>query len=142
MTVTIGNSSGTTILQPTLLLGIEWTRTNNNIVHNIIGAAAPSITFVAPSLRTGTFNFLCATEGEAAQLDALHRVPGVLVFVDSEHTYTSMLYVPTGSGRVSLEPETRRLWLYSVDFQEVLGDEEVRAATLRVYGLSGSVVPT
>ncbi|SMQ73463.1 hypothetical protein [Agreia sp. VKM Ac-1783] len=101
------------------LLTYSWDEEMNNIRHKIIGRSDDDITFKPASLRAGTLGVLCMDEAEALAVRALHRDPGTFVLVDDEVTSASMTYVPVGTMRVGIDPETLTRWLLAIEFQEV-----------------------
>jgi hypothetical protein len=117
MTTTI--SDGTTTITPKLVLGYEVSQESRNVVHTILGRAAPDITLHFTNLRTGTLEMLFENAIEAEEARQLHINPIVFSLASSEIPEANMDYVVSGSVSTVLEDETRKLWTVSVDFQEV-----------------------
>ena len=118
MTTTL--TRGTTVFQPTLVLGYLSTRNAENKVHNVIGRSDPEITFKAAGLRTGTLSIFCATYADALTVESMHAVTGVFTLTDDQLPGLNMRYVPSGSITSELDDDTRIQWKVSIDFQEVL----------------------
>lgn len=106
---------------PLEVLGYQATFQGNNIFHQTL-AGGLDVTLVPASLRSGTLEFLFATEFEALQCAYFHNgVTGPLAvqLSDDELATVGMYYVLNGRVTVTLEDETRSLWKVSVDYQEV-----------------------
>jgi len=118
MTSTVTNTAGT--LTPVLINGYRSARAARNVLHPIIGSAAPSVTLRAAGLRTGTLAMLCETLADALALEAAHAAAGTLQLEDSDLPALNMLYVSSGSIEVELDTSTGTMWWVRAEFQEIL----------------------
>lgn len=144
MTTIITADNGVTIY-PTLVNGFESSRESQNLVRTILGREDPSVALRPATLRTGTLTLVFGARGAASELvvidgivqaldvpaldaaaasadaEALHASGRKFVFTDTDVPSVAMAYVMQQGGRItrSLDPATRRVWLLSVDFQEV-----------------------
>ena len=116
MTTTI--ALGATSLVPLIVNGYSSERESGNIVHDVLGTGAPSVTFGPAGLRTGTLELIVATMAAALAFEALHTQPGVLHLTDSDVVGVNMYYVTSGKITVAISDE-RTTWAVKVDFQEV-----------------------
>ena len=110
---------GATVLTPLLVTGFESVQESGNLIHPILGTSAPSVSYAPSTLRTGTFEFLVATAAIAESWRSLHLTSGIFVFYDADNALT-INYVPNGDVTVTLDDESRTLWLVKVDWQEVI----------------------
>lgn len=117
MPTTITN--GDTISSPTLSLIYETERRSPNVVHTIIGRAAPDITLHPAGLRTGMHEFLFLTHSPAVACAQLHARAGVFTLDDTDVPLASMRYVVAGTIRTALDRDTLTRWIVTVEFQEV-----------------------
>lgn len=113
-------SDGTTTITPELVLGYQANQETRNVLHTILGNATPDVTLRPANLRTGTLEMLFLTAEDANVAREMHTYPIVLTFSSTEIPYADMQYVPAGTVSTVLEDETRSLWTFSVDFQEVI----------------------
>lgn len=112
-------SDGTTSVLPLVVDGYESTRQSQNVFNNVIGRSLPDVFLNPASPRTGTLTMLFATEADALACEALHTGTALLTFSDSDLPSATMTYVADGSITRRLDPESRALWLVTVDFREV-----------------------
>lgn len=103
---------------PLLVLGLQSTFTGQNIFHTTL-AGGMDVTYIPAALRSGTLDFLYATEDEAATCAGMHVYGAVIQMTDDDRQLATFAYVVNGSVTVTLDDETRELWKVSVDFQEV-----------------------
>lgn len=144
MTTIITADDGTAIY-PTIVDGFESSRESQNLVRTILGREAPSVALRPATLRRGTLTLVFGTEdgeselvvidgivqslttpsqdGESAsaQAEALHAAGRKFTISDTDRASIAMTYVVQQGGRISrsLDPETREVWLLTIDFQEV-----------------------
>lgn len=131
------------VIVPTLIDGYQVSRESRNVVHSIVGRAQPDVTLRPASLRKGTLRLvfggtsssseyvffdgyitlldLDATDPEQASKDAFdaHSEPNVFVLRDSTRPTVEMTYVVDGQIGRELDPVTRRVWIVTVDYQEI-----------------------
>lgn len=115
--MTITFTKGATVITPLIRLEYEFDREYNNMVTPVIGAAS-DVAFEPAEMRAGTLSVLCTGLTQAMALDTLHNSTGTVAFADSTVAALNMTYVPNGGSRISIDPETRELWIFSIDFQE------------------------
>lgn len=113
-------SDGATTLTPLLVLGWSPVRESRTRVHPLIGRPDPDVTVRPAALRSGTLRILCEDEAAAAAMEALHAAGAVLTIADDDVTAVSGAYIVSGLLSVELDPQTRRRWVVSADFTEVL----------------------
>lgn len=145
MTTIISHAGG--LIYPTLIEGYESQRESGNIAHPVSGRANPDYTLRPASLRTGTLTlvftgssavaeygfvdgYIVALGGEGgmdpeiASLEAeqAHAEARVFTLTTAERTTVLMTYVVREGGRIArmLDPQTRRVWMVMVDFQEII----------------------
>lgn len=118
MTSTITHSTGT--ISPTVINGYEATREARSVVHQILNRSDPDVTLRAPGLRRGALKCVFATEAEAVSAFGVLSIPQVLVLNDSTAPSIGMSFVVAdGDLHVTLDPETRVVWIVTVPFVEV-----------------------
>lgn len=112
-------TDGTTVVTPQLILGWEAAQETRNVIHSVIGKAAPDVTLKPAGLRTGTLELLFLTAADA--LTARTMLTQALPFlIESDEAFLdNFRFVVSGSISSVLEDTTRSLWTISVDFQEV-----------------------
>lgn len=145
MTTIITADNGTAIY-PTLVDGFQSSRESQNLVRPILGREAPSVALRPATLRTGMLTLVFAAasvgttelviidgivqslatpsqdgESASAEAEALHASGRKFVLTDTDRASVEMAYVVQQGGRItrSLDSATRRVWLLTVDFQEV-----------------------
>lgn len=118
MSTIITHAAGT--ITPEVVDGFEASRPARTIVHTILGRADPDITFRPAGLRNGELALVFGTGAEAAAAEAILAVPQVFGLNDPAVPQVSMSFVVAGGDLTnSLDPQTRRVWILRVPFQEV-----------------------
>jgi hypothetical protein len=102
-----------------MVLGYDWSRPSNNIVHPIIGSENPAITFRPAGPRRGTLSIFCLTEAEAVATVDLHAKPGSFDYIDTDVSSAAMTYVPVDDIRATLDAGTQKRWIVDVPYQQV-----------------------
>jgi len=115
ITITCGESS----VSPTLVLGYRSTRPARNLVHSIIDRADPDVTLKPAGLRTGTMQLFHLTLATALACEALHALEGVCTLEDTDLPELDMSYIAAGDITLELDPDTRKRWVVSLEYQEV-----------------------
>lgn len=112
-------TDGTTVITPELILGWDATQETRNVIHTIIGKAAPDVTLKTAGLRTGTLELLFLTAADA--ITARTMLTQALPFlIESDEAFLdNFRFVVAGAISSVLEDTTRSLWTLSIDFQEV-----------------------
>jgi hypothetical protein len=105
-------------LQPLLVTGYMSTREGQNVFHTVLGTQELDVSLNPYGLRSGTIEYLCATEDDSVAVENLHSM-GVIQVSDDDRASIAMSYVVSGSVTRSLDDESRDLWLVAVNFQEV-----------------------
>lgn len=103
---------------PTLVLGYQANRESQNIIHDIIGGGI-AVTLIRPRPRAGTLRLFYLTEEDAFESLGYHSRETTFSLSDTERPSYAMTYVLDGNLDIELDPEGRRRWVLSVDFQEV-----------------------
>lgn len=116
VTITRGESS----VAPYMVLGYKSSRAAGNLIHTIIGRADPDVTIKPAGLRTGTLQLFCLDLATALEVEAIHAGEGSLDLVDTDLPTLAMTYVVDGDIELELDPDTRRRWVVTVGFQEVV----------------------
>lgn len=119
MSITITNGSDS--ITPLMSLSHESESKSGNIVHELLDGNI-SISFRPLRPSKGTHEFLFSTEAEANAAKILHSKTGTFVLSDTDLPTMSMSYVIAAGGKVvrKLDKDTRKRWIVSVDYQEVL----------------------
>lgn len=110
---------GATTLHPLQVLGYNSRRQSGNKVHPVLNRESPDVAFISPSLRSGTLRLLFGNETDALAAEDLHCTVGVFVLADTDMPGVGMNYVPSGAIEKSLDEESSKLWVVSVEFEEV-----------------------
>lgn len=112
-------TSGATVITPTLVTGYETSQETRNIIHSIIGKSSPEVTLRVAMPRSGTLELLFETAAAANTARTTHATGGTFTLASTEIPQANMTYVVSGAIGIALEDETRRLWLVTVDYQEI-----------------------
>jgi hypothetical protein len=114
-------SDGTTTLTPLLVLTPESNAPSRNILHDVIARDYPDVTLYPAGLRTGQHVFLCADEASSVAIENIHKRTAVITYTPDGISSMGMTYVlaPDGNVARTLDPQTLRRWIVTVDFQEV-----------------------
>lgn len=116
MTTTI--TAGATTITPDLVDGYSVTRSSQSILHPIIGAAEPDVTFRPMGLRRGTLRCIFALEADA--WTAYNAIAGANTStLVSDERDIDMVFMVDGELSIELDDETRDMFIVSIDFQEL-----------------------
>ena len=113
-------TDGTTVVTPQLITGWEAGQESRNVIHTVIGKAAPDVTLKAAGLRNGTLELLFLTASEATTARTMLTQALPFVIESDEAFLDNFRFVASGSISSVLEDTTRSMWTISVDFQEVM----------------------
>lgn len=118
MSATITASVGGVTL-PLLVTGYDTARQSRNIVHDLLSDDI-AVILVPARPRSGTLELLYDDETNARGALDLHGQASTFDLVSDERESVNMTYVVDGEVRLTLEDETRSLWLLAVGYQEVI----------------------
>lgn len=120
MTSTITRTSDSATTTPDLVLGYGASRESRNVIHDLIGGDI-AVTLVTSRLRSGMLELFYSSEAEAWASFALHTdLADTFTLASDDVTPVDMTYVlGEGAVTVTLDDETRAVWVVAVDFQEV-----------------------
>lgn len=114
----IVHSTGT--ITPDIVDGWRASREARTIVHTILGRAAPDVTFRPAGIRSGSLTCVFSVEADAAAAADVFAIPQVLTLTDADRPHLAMSFVVAdGDIDVSLDDETRDVWIVTVPFREV-----------------------
>lgn len=116
MSSSISSANNTTV--PLLVEGYQSSVQSRNVFNSVIGGGT-DVTLVPAGPPRGTLRLIYLTELDA--LDAWYTLldADVLTFADSDLPTAGMSFVVDGSVTRQLDPETRTLWMITVDYQAV-----------------------
>ena len=103
---------------PILVDGYLSARQSNNVFNQVIGGVT-DVTLRPMSARVGTLRLLYATEEDALDAEYTLMQQEALKFANSELPSADMTFVVDGQITRQLDPESRYLWIITVDFREV-----------------------
>lgn len=115
-TITAGNDAGST--SPVLILGYETNREGQNVIHDLIGGGI-AVSLIRPRLRSGNLELFYPSEASAWTALEMHGEETTFTLSDSVRPAIGMVYVLSGAARLTLDPETRDLWVVTIPYQEV-----------------------
>lgn len=104
--------------EPIMVTGYEATRQGRNTTTDLIGGGI-LVALRAPRPRSGTLELLYDDEAAAFAAVELHATETTFTLTDTARDGVGMTYT-AGTSRISLEDQTRAVWLVSVEFQEVI----------------------
>lgn len=108
------------VITPTIVDGWSAAREVRTIAHTILGRPDPDVTFRPAGLRAGTLRLVFAAEAAAAAASDALATPQVLTIVDADRSHLAMSFVVTGGDlSVTLDDETRDVWIVEVPYREV-----------------------
>lgn len=118
-TITADDASGTTT--PLLVLGYDTARQSRNIVHDLIGGGI-AVALIAPRPRSGVLELLYSVEADAWAALALHARETTFTLVDTDVPDVNMSYLLNGTADLglSLDQDTRKVWVLAVPYQEIV----------------------
>lgn len=106
-------------ITPLLLLGYEMDRPSGSAITDIPGRAKAVVTYRPQRARKGSLAFLLADEAAATAFDALLSRPVTFTLSDTDRGIVGMDFaVDTGGFKVQLDPDTRALFLGTVQVVE------------------------
>jgi len=115
-TITTGSLSFT----PELVTAWETSQASRNVLHTIIGKSDPDVTLKPSSTRSGTLEMLFLSASAANTARGILATGTIFTISESETWLNGLQFVLSGSISGALEDETRKLWIVTVDFTEVL----------------------
>jgi len=117
---TFASSDGISTVTPTLLLGYAATRKSRNVVHEILGLAAPVMTYQPSLLRAGEFKLLFETQGPAvAAHNAFSNRTTTWTYAFTDNTVANMTFaVAEGNVSIELVADTDHVYTVTFPFQE------------------------
>ncbi len=112
------------VVHPLVVEGYDAAVQSNNVVHQILGAREPSVTFRPAGLRTGKLTLHFTDTREAMRAEQVHIYGQVLSLqIDADEwslpESINMFYVVDGT--IARTRSGTRSWIVTVDFQEVRG---------------------
>jgi hypothetical protein len=116
MTTTITGADPHT---PTLLTTYGWNRTAGNIIDRLAGNNDLSVALRPAGLRKGRFSAVFNDAAAAIALEAELALAQTLTLADTDQSDLDMSFVLSGQLEIQLDPQTRRNWIVTWDFQEV-----------------------
>lgn len=117
-TTTISASVGG-VTYPRLVLGYETSRESRNVVHDLIGGGI-AVALVAPRPRSGDLRLFYPEEVDAWGALELHSLEAVFTLTEASRPAVGMTYVVNGSVSLALDDNTRKNWVVTIPYQEVL----------------------
>lgn len=115
---TITHSTGT--ITPEVVNGFTASREPGNIVHTVLGSSTPDVSLRPSALRAGTLELVFATAAAATAAEAVMALPQVLTITDPDVAEVGMDFVVAGGAtEITLDDQTRSVWVLRVPFQEV-----------------------
>lgn len=103
---------------PLAVLSYETARDSSNIYHNILGGGI-DVTIRPAQLRSGTLRQLYPDALKLRAAETMFSRAEVFYLDEPEVPGSNMYFAVAGRVTATLDPETRRLWVLAVDFQEV-----------------------
>ncbi|MCK2028095.1 hypothetical protein KZC56_17495 [Microbacterium sp. SSW1-47] len=118
MASTITHAAGS--ITPRVIEGYTATREARTVIHDILNQSNPDVTLRAAGPRRGSLKCVFPTETEAVAAFGVFSVPQVLLLTDAAVPSVGMSFVVAeGDLTVSLDPDTRVVWIVNVPFVEV-----------------------
>lgn len=115
---TITHSAG--VMTPTVVDGYKAARSPRTILHPILGREGDDVTFRPAGLRKGTLRLVFALEADAHAAVAVLATPQVLTLDDPDINITMSFVVAEDDIAPELDDETRKVWIVSTPFREVM----------------------
>lgn len=113
----ITHSAG--VIVPVTVDGYSASRSPRTLLHPILGRAGDDVTFRPAGLRKGTLTLVFATEATAHSAFGVLLTPQVFTLSDPDVDIAMSFVVAEDDVRLSLDPETRTVWLIELPFREV-----------------------
>lgn len=111
-------TDSTTTLHPVLWMDYASIRKTNTRTHDLMSGAS-AITLAPAGPRRSTLALLFKSETDSKACEDMHATAGVLTITDPDRLTHSMQYVVVGEISRTLDKETSRVWILTVDVQEV-----------------------
>ncbi|WP_449279623.1 hypothetical protein [Leucobacter sp. GX0328] len=118
MTTTTFTAAGMPAWTPTLVTDDKLGRRARAIVHELLGAAAPAVTFLPTLVRAGDLGIVCKTPAEAATGLALFAAARPITLADTARPDLNMRFIVAGEISQHTDTDTGVV-LLSVPVQEV-----------------------
>lgn len=116
---TITHAAG--VIVPVVAGGWEATRPARSVVHEVLGRSDPDVTLRPAGTRRGTLRLVFAAEADAADASVVLGRGEVFTFADPDRGTLGMSFVVAdGDVSLSLDDETRDVWIVLVPFVEVV----------------------
>lgn len=120
MTTTITAASGGST-SPLLIIGYGTGRPGRNIIHDLIDGGIAAVLIPARP-RVGVLELLYDSEAAAFAALTLHSKDTTFTLTSTDRPAVGMNYViaDRGEPRIDLDPETLRMWVHRVPYQEIV----------------------
>lgn len=118
MTNTI-SAVGITNIVPALVLSYDTESESGNIIHPVLNAEDPAITFGVEGMRAGVLEMYFATSALAWAARASLKLPKIFTLVSTDESAIGMKFVRSGRMRIGLDSSTLKSWVLTVGYQEV-----------------------
>lgn len=106
---------------PLVVEGFEYSRPARSILHPLLGSSDHDVTFRPGGLRAGRMRLVMPDAATARAAEVGLLTPRVFTLTDPDVSELTMRFVVAGEDiGVQLDPVTRRRWIVTVPFQEVL----------------------
>jgi len=112
-------TAGAVTITPRLVLGYESTREAGNVLHPILGRAAPAVTYRPAQLRTGRMELLFVDEATAVAAEDALAVAESCTLASDVRASIIMTFVLSGTLTRTLDDATRDAWTVAFDWTEV-----------------------
>lgn len=107
-------------ITPKVINGYTAAREARTQTHIILGKPSPDVTLRKAGLRTGELVLVFATEAEARAAEVIVATPQILSLETPDTPTLAMEFVVAGGSiRTDLDPQTRKVWIVTVPFEEV-----------------------
>lgn len=103
---------------PDFVDGWAETRNSRTVVNPIVGGGVDYVLYPA-DLRTGTMSLIFLDEQDAIDCFEVHSQAAVFTITDTERPSINMNYIVSGSNTRTLDDQSRKWWVVSIQYQEV-----------------------
>jgi hypothetical protein len=119
MTITIAKGA-TTVVARLQVDGYEFARATGTVLHDVIGSAAPAVSWGPLRTPQGTLSLLFDADqaDEALDVVALHASPGIVTYTDTEVPEASMSYVARDTVGYRKDSDTGR-WVVTIPYRRL-----------------------
>lgn len=119
MSTTITYSSGT--ITPAVVDGYSSARSGGTLLHWVSNVASPDVTLRPADLRSGSLRLVFPDDASSAAAEMALSAPEVFTLASTDLGSIPMAFVVPETGQIlrELDDATRRVWVLTVDFQEV-----------------------